>query len=100
MIVHPRLDIGEQIDDLAHDRAGYRSLVAQPAIEIGRGNFEVAAQVDLAAERLGGLAQRLSLERAGHTRSLQPVKRSYAAAPRFSGRRPMTSWLSQEEKCT
>jgi hypothetical protein len=95
-----RLDIGEQIDDLAHDGVGYRGLVAQPAVEIGRGNFEEAAQLDLAAERLGGLAQRLSLERAGHARSLQPLKRSYAAGPRFSGRRPMTSWLSQEEKCT
>jgi hypothetical protein len=31
---------------------------------------------------------------------LQPLKRSYAAGRRFSGRRPMTSWLSQEEKCT
>jgi hypothetical protein len=98
--MHPRLDIGEQIDGLAHDRVRDRSLVAQPAVEIGRGNFEEAAQVDLAAESLGGLAQCLSLERAGHTRSLQPVKRSYAAGPRFSGRRAMTSWLSQEEKCT
>ena len=98
--MHPRLDIGEQIDDLAHDGAGYRRLVAQPAIEIGRGNFEEAAQVDLAAERLGGLAQCLSLERAGHPRCLQPAKRPYAAGARFSGRRAMTSGLSQEEKCT
>ena len=89
-IMRPRLDIGEQNDDLAHDRVGHRGLVAQPAIEIGRGNFEKAAQVDLAAERLDGLAQRLSLERAGHTRSLQPVKRSYAAGARFSRRRAMT----------
>ena len=95
-----RLDLGEQIDGLAHDMLGYGSLVAQPAVEIGRGNVEEAAQVDLAAESLGGLAQRLSLERAGHPPSLQPAKRSYAAETRFSGRRPMTQWVSQEEKCT
>src|SRR5688572_33397438 len=89
-----RLDIGEQIDDLAHDRVGYRSLVAQPAVEVGRGDVEEAAQMDLAAESLGGLAQRSSLERAGHTPSFQPLKRSYAAGTRFSGRRPMTYWVS------
>lgn len=92
-----RLDIGEKIDGLAHDIVGDRSLVAQPAVEIGRGNLQETAQLDLAAESLGGLAQRSSLERAGHTSSLQRVKGSYAADRRFSGRRLMTS---QEEKCT
>ena len=92
-----RLDIGEQIDGLAHDIFGYRSLLAQPAVEIGRGNVEEKAQLHFAAESLGGLAQRSSLERAGHTPSLQRVKESYAADIRFSGRRLMTS---QEEKCT
>ena len=85
-----RLEIGEQIDGLAHDMVGYRSLVAQPAVEIGRGNVEEAAQLDLAAESLGGLTQRSSLERAGHAPSLQPVNRSYAADTRCAGRRPTT----------
>jgi hypothetical protein len=92
-----RLDIGKQIHGLAHDMVGYRSLVAEPAVEIGRGNVEEKAQLHFAAESLGGLAQRSSLERAGHTPSLQRVKETYAADLRFSGRRPMTS---QEEKCT
>ena len=92
-----RLYIGEQIDGLAHDMVGDRSLVAQPAVQIGRGDLEETAQLDLAAESLGGLAQRSSLERAGHTPSWQGVKGSYAADTRFSGRRLMTS---QEEKCT
>lgn len=69
-------DIGEQIHHFVHYVVRHRRPAAQPAKEIERGNVEVFAQQDLAAQCLGGLAQGVSLKGAGHVLILAKCKKA------------------------